>query len=172
MNHLKRGRKLNRTSEHREALLANMATSLIQHERVITTPQKAKEVKRFVERLVTLAKKGGLPQRRRALALLKHSKMEGVSAKGNPTMEKVTGKLFDVIGPRFADRNGGYTRIVRLGGSRRGEGPVEMKYRLNDEPRVLRLSGRRLGDGAEQVILEFVGSEGAMTREEEEPDEE
>ena len=156
MRHKKSGRKLNRSGPHRQAMLANMAASLLQHERVVTTPQKAKEVRRFVERLVTLARKGGLSERRRAMAMLKHKTIEGVSAKGNITSVNATKKLFEEIGPRFRDRNGGYTRIVRMGGSRRGAGPLELKYKLGGESRVLRLAGNRLGDNAEQVILEFV----------------
>jgi len=158
--------------------MANMATSLIEHERVITTPPKAKEVRRFVERLITLAKKGGLAERRRALALLQHRTVPGVSERGNTTSVQAAKKLFEVIAPRFDGRNGGYTRIIRIGGTRKGDGPSELKYRLNDERRNLRLTGSRLGDNAEQVILEFVGSEAAIEvegpdeEEEEEPEEE
>ena len=104
MRHKKSGRKLNRSGPHRQAMLANMAASLLQHERVVTTPQKAKEVRRFVERLVTLARKGGLSERRRAMAMLKHKTIEGVSAKGNITSVNATKKLFEEIGPRFRDR--------------------------------------------------------------------
>ena len=142
--------------------MANLATSLIEHERVITTPQKAKEARRFVERLITLAKKGGLAERRRALALLQHRTISAVSERGKTISVQAAKKLFEVIAPRFNERNGGYTRILRIGGSRKGDGPSELKYRLNDKRRNLRLTGSRLGDNAEQVIFEFVGSEAAI----------
>jgi len=140
-------------------MMANMAASLIQHERIVTTPPKAKEAKRFVERLITLAKKGGVPERRMVMALLQHKTIPGTSARGKPTWVKITRKLFGDLATRFAGRNGGYTRIIRIGGSRRGEGPSELRYRLGSERRTLRLAGNRLGDNAQQVILEFVGAE-------------
>jgi large subunit ribosomal protein L17 len=83
---------------------------------------------------------------------------------------KITKKLFGELATRFAGRNGGYTRIIRIGGSRRGEGPSELKYRMNNERRKLRLTGNRLGDNAQQVILEFVGSE-VSVRAEQTPEE-
>jgi large subunit ribosomal protein L17 len=138
--------------------MANLATSLIEHERVVTTPQKAKEVRRLVERLITLSKKGGLAERRRAISILKHKTITGVSQRGNPTSVDVTKKLFEVLGPRFQERNGGYTRIIRIGGSRKGDGPNTLEYQLNEKKRTLKLAGNRLGDNAEQVILEFVGT--------------
>lgn len=106
MRHRKKGRKLNRTASHRKAMLRNMATSLFQHERVTTTEAKAKELRPYAERLITLAKRGDLHARR--LAARKISDRE------------VLGKLFDDIGPRFAERPGGYTRVLKLG-TRRGD---------------------------------------------------
>jgi large subunit ribosomal protein L17 len=158
MRHRIRGRKLNRSNSHRSALMANLATSLIEHERVVTTPQKAKEVRRLVDRLITLSKKGGLPERRRAISILKHKTITGLSQRGNLTSVDVTKKLFEVLAPRFQERNGGYTRIIRIGGTRKGDGPNTLEYHLNDEKRTLKLAGNRLGDNAEQVILEFVGT--------------
>ena len=101
MRHKKQGRKLNRTSSHRLAMFANMSASLITHEQIVTTVPKAKELRPFVEKLVTLAKRGDLHARRQAI-----SKVRDVAA---------VGKLFDTIGPRYQSRNGGYTRIMRAG---------------------------------------------------------
>src|SRR6185312_7943199 len=101
MRHGKVHRKLNRTAEHRKAMFANMAASLIKHEQISTTLPKAKELRPIVEKLVTLAKKGGLHARRQAIAQIRDVPM----AK----------KLFDVIGPRYKDRDGGYIRIMKAG---------------------------------------------------------
>jgi large subunit ribosomal protein L17 len=101
MRHRVGGRKLQRTWSHRAALFRNMAAALIKHEQITTTTAKAKELRPYVEKLVTLAKKGGLSNRRIA-----HSRIMD---------EAQERKLFDVIGPRYADRNGGYTRVVKAG---------------------------------------------------------
>ncbi|HVM95253.1 MAG TPA: 50S ribosomal protein L17 [Candidatus Acidoferrales bacterium] len=101
MRHLKAGRKLNRTSAHRKALLRNLVTSLIDHEQVKTTDAKAKELRRVADRMITLAKRGTLHARRQAAAYVR-------------TRKSVT-KLFDEMAARFRDRQGGYTRIVKIG---------------------------------------------------------
>ena len=101
MRHAKAHRKLNRTAEHRKAMFANMAASLITHEQIVTTLPKAKELRPLFEKLITLGKKGDLHARRRAVAEIKD--LAAVK------------KLFEVIGPRFKSRNGGYTRIVKAG---------------------------------------------------------
>lgn len=101
MRHGIRGRKLNRTSSHRKALFASQAASLIKHEQIKTTLPKAKDLRPIVEKLITLAKKGGLHERRQALAAIP----DKVAVK----------KLFDVLGPRYKERNGGYTRILKAG---------------------------------------------------------
>ncbi len=101
MRHRVGHRKLQRTSSHRQALFRNMAAALIKHEQITTTVAKAKELRPYVEKLVTLAKKGGLSNRRLAHARLMD--------------ETQLAKLFDVIGPRYADRAGGYTRVVKAG---------------------------------------------------------
>jgi len=106
MRHRKKTVKLGRTAEHRNALLANQTLSLIEHGRIKTTLAKAKAVRPFAEKIVTLAKRGGLHARRTALALLHNNSTRTV---------KAVGKLFTEIGPRNATRNGGYTRIVKLG---------------------------------------------------------
>jgi large subunit ribosomal protein L17 len=101
MRHRVGGRKLQRTSTHRAALFRNMAASLIKHEQITTTTAKAKELRPYVEKLVTLAKRGGLSNRRLAQSRLMDD-------------AQLT-KLFDVIAPRFSGRDGGYTRIVKAG---------------------------------------------------------
>src|SRR4051794_5704726 len=107
MRHLKAGRKLGRNASHRAALMRNLARALFEHGRIITTVEKAKEVRPFAEKLITLAKKGTLHARRLAVARLHDKAM-------------VT-KLFKEIGPRFADRPGGYTRIIKRHERRLGD---------------------------------------------------
>lgn len=119
MRHRRAGFKLKRDKDERRGLLRNLVLSVIQEERIVTTPQKAKAAKPLVEKMITLAKKDSLHSRRMAASFLNHP--AGVQ------------KLFDKLGTRFGTRNGGYTRIVKL--------------------------GWRKGDGAEQVMLELVGSE-------------
>ena len=101
MRHRVAGRKLQRTSSHRAALFRNMAAALIKHEQITTTTSKAKELRPYVEKLITLAKKGGLSNRRLAHARL----LDDTQLK----------KLFDVLATRYADRAGGYTRIIKAG---------------------------------------------------------
>ena len=101
MRHLKQGRKLGRTTAHRKALLRNLATALLEHERITTTEPKAKELRRVADKLVTLGKRGTLHARRQALQVVQSN--------------AVVQKLFNEIAPRFAGRQGGYTRILRLG---------------------------------------------------------
>jgi large subunit ribosomal protein L17 len=119
MRHRNKGRQLSRTSSHREALLRNMATSLFRHGRISTTREKAKELRPFAERLITLARRGDLHARR--LAARKVADKD------------VLFTLFDAIGPRFAERPGGYTRILK--------------------------TGFRRGDGAEMALIELVERE-------------
>jgi large subunit ribosomal protein L17 len=119
MRHNRSGYKLKRDAGSRKALLKGLITSVIEHERVVTTITKAKAVKPLVEKMITLAKRDTLHARRQAAAVLE-----------TPAAVK---KLFDKLGTRFGQRNGGYTRVVRL--------------------------GWRKGDGAEQAIIELVGSE-------------
>src|SRR5215469_9309235 len=119
MRHLNAGRKLNRTSAHRKALFKNMVLSLIRHERITTTDPKAKELRRVADRMVTLGKQGDLAARRRAFAALQS--------------HEAVKKLFDEIAPRFKDRNGGYTRVIKF--------------------------GHRRGDAAMLSVIEFTGQE-------------
>src|SRR3954466_13343466 len=115
MRHLKAGRKLGRNAPHRRALMRNLAMALIRHERIITTLEKAKEARRFVEKLITLAKKGTLHARRLAIARLGSCAHAEVNPEGENEEDhrKVIQKLFSEIGPRFADRPGGYTRVLK-----------------------------------------------------------
>ena len=101
MRHGKVYRKLNRTAEHRRAMFSNMASALIKHEQIVTTLPKAKELRPIVEKLVTLGKKGGLHARRQAISQVRDLPM--------------VQKLFDVLGPRYKERAGGYTRVLKAG---------------------------------------------------------
>jgi len=101
MRHRIAGRKLNRTSQHRQMLFRNMSQALIKHEQIITTLPKAKALRPVVEKLITLGKKGGLHARRQVYAQLRD--------------EAMTKKLFEVLGPRYAERPGGYTRVLKAG---------------------------------------------------------
>ncbi len=107
MRHRRSGRKLNRTPSHRLALVRSLAARLLEHESITTTVPKAKEARPFVERLITLGKKGTLDARRRVASRLQD--------------EVLAKKLFDEIAPRFTDRPGGYTRIVKLSRRRQGD---------------------------------------------------
>ncbi len=112
MRHLKAGRKLNRTSSHRSALMRNLVSSLFQHEKIQTTDPKAKELRRWADRMISLGKEGSLHARRRALAFI-HD-------------QAVVRKVFETLAPRFKDRPGGYTRIVKLGWRRGDRAPISL----------------------------------------------
>ena len=101
MKHRIKGKKLNRTSSHRKALFKNMAQAIIKHEQIVTTLPKAKTMKPIVDKLITLGKKGSLHARRQAFSKLRD--------------ENMVSKLFGTLAPRYADRNGGYTRVLRAG---------------------------------------------------------
>ena len=117
MRHRKKGRQLSRTRSHRKATLRNLATSLFRHERIETTTAKAKELRPFAERLITLARRGDVHARRLAATKIQD--------------REVLGKLFDEIAPRYLERPGGYTRVLKL--------------------------GIRKGDAAEMSLIELVG---------------
>jgi large subunit ribosomal protein L17 len=119
MRHNKTGRRLGRNSSHRAAMMRNMVTSLLEHEKITTTDTRAKELRKVAEKMITLGKRGDLHARRQALRVIRD--------------RQDVGKLFAQIGPRYKDRPGGYTRILRL--------------------------GNRLGDNAPQVIIELVEEE-------------
>ena len=107
MRHRAKGRQLSRTAEHRKALLRNMAASLFRHDAIVTTEAKAKELRPYAERLITLARRGDLHARRQVERRIQD--------------REILGRLFKEIGPRFATRPGGYTRILKLG-HRAGDG--------------------------------------------------
>jgi large subunit ribosomal protein L17 len=120
MRHLNQGRKLNRTSAHRKALFKNLVLALIDHERIQTTDAKAKEMRRFADRMVTLGKQGDLAAHRRAFAFLQS--------------HEAVKKLFDEIAPRFKDRNGGYTRVIKFGVRRGDAAPISViEFTGNEE---------------------------------------
>lgn len=134
MRHRSAGRELSRTKEHRIALRRNLVASLFEHETISTTIEKAKEVKPFAEKLITLAKKGTLTARRRVISLLGNRDIVGLDDGVEVKKGTVIGKLFSDIGPRYLDRPGGYTRIIHL-------------------------SLRRLGDNGKLVLLQLVGTQ-------------
>ncbi len=119
MKHKVVGRKLGRNASHRKAMLRNMVTSLLEHERIVTTVPKAKEARRVAEKMITLGKRGDLHSRRQALSYIRS--------------KAIVAKLFDELSEQYADRQGGYTRIVK--------------------------TGNRNGDAAPMAILELVGYE-------------
>ena len=138
MRHRRAGRKLNRTSSHRRAMFANMSAALIKHEQIVTTLPKAKELRRVVDRLISLAKREDLTSRRLASARIRN--------------EGMVKKLFEVLGPRYKERPGGYTRVLR--------------------------AGFRYGDSAPMAVIELVdrdpdakGQDSGPTQEREELDE-
>lgn len=122
MRHCKTGRKLSRTPAHRAALMRSLAASLFKHEAIVTTKPKAKEAQRFAERLITLAKRGGksgsLAARRTVASRLQD--------------EAMARKVCEDIAPRFADRPGGYTRILKLAGVRKGDGGERVRLELTE----------------------------------------
>jgi len=144
MRHQVAGAHLSRTSAHRLAMRRNLVSSLFEHETISTTIQKAKEVRGFAEKLITLAKRGDLASRRRAISLLGNRMIyrdkEGETVKSGT----VVGKLFSELGPRYLDRPGGYTRIIHLA-----------KRRLGDNGQLVLL---QLVDQKEQTAKERSGS--------------
>ena len=116
MRHNIKNKKLNKNSSHRKAMFMNLSNSLIKHEQITTTLPKAKELKRFIEKIITLGKKGDLLSRRKSISILQDVKM--------------TKKVFDIFADRYKDRNGGYSRIIKL--------------------------GNRFGDNASMAVIELV----------------
>ena len=119
MRHGKKIAKLGRTASHRKAMLSNMMTSLFENERITTTQIRAKELRRTAEKVITCAKKGDLHARRQVLRVIAD--------------KQIVSKLFDELGPRYKSRNGGYTRVVKLG-PRRGDGAFMSIIELVDRP--------------------------------------
>ncbi len=123
MRHQRTGKKLGRDSAHRRALYANLASNLIEHERIKTTITKAKAVKPIAEQMITLGRRGDMHARRQAVAFLRS--------------KDIVHKLFDEIGPRYADRPGGYSRIIRIG-PRQGDAAEMCYLELVDTPLVFK----------------------------------
>ncbi len=122
MRHLKAGRRLSRTTEHRQAMLRNLVTALLEHERVETTSAKAKEVRQWAEQIITLAKRGDLHARRQSLSVVRS--------------KKVVAKLFGELRERYLERPGGYTRIIPFG-LRLGDGASLSVIELVGRPEKL-----------------------------------
>ncbi len=120
MRHGVAHRKLNRTASHRRAMFANMAASLIEHEQIVTTLPKAKELKPIMDKLITLAKRGDLHARRQAVSKIRN-------------VEQV-GKLFDTLGPRYAERSGGYTRVLKAGFRHGDNAPMAVIELVDRDP--------------------------------------
>ncbi|MHC4843542.1 MAG: 50S ribosomal protein L17, partial [Planctomycetota bacterium] len=134
MRHRVAGRRLSRTSSHRVAMRRNLAASLFEHETISTSLEKAKEVKPFAEKLITLAKKGTLAARRQAITMLGNRDIIEYDDGKHVRKGTIIGKLFSDIAPRYLDRPGGYTRIIRL-------------------------ALHRLGDSGSLVLLQLVGQD-------------
>ena len=162
-----RGRHLSRTASHRKALRQNIVNSLLSYGRIITTLEKAKETKSFAEKIITIAKKGMMKKETDKPGYV-HCYRQVLSSLRNPEVVK---KLFGEgqwretggIAQRYMNRNGGYTRILKLSGTRLGAlsgsnvGKIpELEYKMEGRDRKLRLLGRRLNDNASRVIFELV----------------
>ena len=132
-------RKLNRTSAHRKAMFANMASSLIQHEQIVTTLPKAKELKPIMDKLVTLAKKGDLSARRQAIAQIRN--------------KDAVHKLFEVFGERYKDRNGGYCRVLKAGFRHGDNAPVAV-IELVDRDEAAKGAEDRARHEAELAVMD------------------
>ena len=125
MRHNKSGKRLGRNTPHRAAMLRNMVTSLLEHEKITTTDARAKELRKVVDRMITLGKRGDLHARRQVLTVIRD--------------QKVVAKLFDQIGPRYKDRPGGYTRIIKVG-SRLGDNAPQSIIALVEEEMTSQVS--------------------------------
>ncbi|MDP1628409.1 50S ribosomal protein L17 [Parvibaculum sp.] len=138
MRHGNSGRKLNRTASHRKAMLANMAIALIKHEQIVTTLPKAKELRPYVEKLVTLGKRGDLHARRQAYAALPDKTWAA--------------KLFDILGPRYQERQGGYIRVLKAGFRHGDSAPMAViEFVDRDESAKGQDSGPVLVEGEEEA---------------------
>ena len=136
MRHRKAGRKFGRTRAHRRAMFRNLLTSLVLDEKITTTDAKAKELKRLADKLITLAKRGDLHARRRALTMLFSQTVEIQTSNGTKikrTSRDALAKLFDNLGPRFNERQGGYTRVMKAG-VRQGDGAPLSIIEWTDTP--------------------------------------
>ena len=137
MRHGFRGRRFNRSSEHRKAMFANMSAALIKHEQIVTTLPKAKDLRPVVEKLITLAKRGDLHARRLAISQIRD--------------EAMVQKLFETLGPRYQDRPGGYTRVLKAGYRHGDSAPVAVIELVDRDPDA---KGADSGPTAEQAAAE------------------
>ena len=138
MRHLKSKRKLNRTSSHRKAMLGNMAVALIKHEQIQTTLPKAKELSPFVDKLITLGKKGDLASRKKAYSILPEKKWAS--------------KIFDELSDRYKERDGGYTRVLKAGFRYGDSAPMAVIELVDRNPDALgQHSGPDLSEEIEEV---------------------
>lgn len=119
MRHNKSGRRLGRNSSHRSAMMRNMVTSLLEHEKITTTDARAKELRKLAERMITLGKRGDLHARRQVMQIVRD--------------RKVVGKLFEMVAPRYKDRPGGYTRIIKLGSRQGDNAPLSLIELVGEE---------------------------------------
>lgn len=151
MKHRIKQRKLNKTSTHRKAMLANMAASLVKHEQIVTTLPKAKELRPFVEKLITLGKKGGLANRRRAISIMRD--------------ETQAAKLFDTLSDRYKERPGGYTRVLKAGFRYGDNAPMAVIELVDRDPEAKGQDSGPDQSFAEDVNLPagFPGTEKAAT---------
>ena len=134
MRHGMSGRKFGRTRAHRRAMLANLAAALLKHEQIVTTLPKAKDIRPYTEKLITLAKRGDLHARRQVVSTLRD--------------ERVAKKLFEVLGPRYAERPGGYIRIMKAGFRHGDAAPMAVVELVDRDPEA---KGTDSGPTAEQV---------------------
>ncbi|PNU21591.1 50S ribosomal protein L17 [Geothermobacter hydrogeniphilus] len=137
MRHRKAGRRLGRNSSHRKAMLRNMVTSLLQHEKITTTDARAKELRKLVEKMITLGKRGTLHARRQALQVIQD--------------KKVVAKLFEQIAPRYQERPGGYTRIIKLG-HRSGDNASMSIIELVEEELTIKPKKKKAAKKAEPKV--------------------
>ncbi|MEO1038349.1 MAG: 50S ribosomal protein L17 [Pseudomonadota bacterium] len=135
MRHGVAHRKLNRTSSHRTAMMANMAASLIEHEQIVTTLPKAKELKPFMDKLITLAKRGDLHARRQAISKVRDT-------------DQVS-KLFETLGPRYAERPGGYTRVLKAGFRYGDSAPMAVIELVDRDPEAKGKADRERAEAGE-----------------------
>lgn len=158
MRHQKAGKKLNRTASHRNAMFRNMVTSLFEHGQIRTTDVKAKELKRWADRVITLAKRGDLHARRQALAIM--------------MKKNVVHKLFEEVSSRFGDRAGGYTSVIRIGRRRGDAAPMSLvelvaPIEKQDKKKKPKAAGKKVEEPKKQTLVKAGGKEEPEVQEEE-----
>jgi len=172
MRHRKGKRHLNRTSEHRKAMIRNMTSSLIENETISSTPEKAGEVRSFIEKLISLGKKGTLSARRRAIKIL--GDRDILEEQDDRMVKEVSiiGKLFSELGPRYLERAGGYTRIIRLSKSRVGDGSRLVLLQLIGQDEAVEESSRaeKVSEHSGEEKQEVASKESKAVEETEKPE--